>query len=143
MEGEKRLRGTGSCSSSRRRPAGEVKIRLRSGERVLRSGRNDPVNRGDRPPDCCSANKKAGALTHASQESQGRVRLCASPRCCSCRATTINIVHRDISSYRPLSFSVPDSNDGAARGAVVNSPGPSDVMRVNRPGTRPSKREHS
>jgi len=114
-QNEKSLRGT---ESRGRRPAGEAKIRLRSGERVLRSGRNDPVNRGDRPPDRCSANKKASALTHASQESQGRVWLRASPRG-SCRAT-IDIVHRDISSYRPLSFSVPDSNDGA-RGAVVNS----------------------
>lgn len=122
-------------------PVGEVKIGLRFGERVLRSGRNDPVNRGGRPPDRCSASKKASAFTHASQESQGRVRLCASPRG-SCRAT-IDIVHRDISFYRPLSFSVPDSNDGA-RGAVVNSRAlAGDVMRINRPGMRLSERKHA
>lgn len=73
-----------SRSRSHRRPA-KVKIRSRSGERMLRSGRNDRVNRGDRPPDRCSANKKAGAFTHASQESQGRsLAVCTSPRG-SCR----------------------------------------------------------
>lgn len=111
-----------SRSRSHRRPAAKLKIRLRSGERMLRSGRNDRLNRGDRPPDRCSANKKAGAFTHASQESQGRsLTVCISPRG-SCRAT-IDIVHRDISFYRPLSFSVPDSNDGA-HATVVNSRAP-------------------
>lgn len=74
------------------RPAGlasKIKMRLRSGERVLlRSGPNDPVNRGrDRLAGSLvlQIKRETGALTHASQESQGRVRR-ESPWG-SCRAT--------------------------------------------------------
>lgn len=113
--------------------AGDVKIGLRSGERVLRSGRSDPVNRGDCPPDRCPANKKkkrkeknaaARAFTHASQESQGRESGCARrARGASCRAT-IDIVRRDISPYRLLSLSPSQIRMSGARGAVVNSRAP-------------------
>lgn len=91
--------------------AGEVKMRLRSGERAPRSGPNDPVNRGAiASPDRCTANKKASARSPTPlRNPKGESAYVASPRG-SCRATTtIDIVHRYISSYRPLSFSVPDS----------------------------------
>lgn len=98
--------------------AGEVKMRLRSGERAPRSGPNDPVNRGAiASPDRCTANKKASARSPTPlRNPKGESAYVASPRG-SCRAatTTIDIVHRYISSYRPLSFSVPDSTSRGSK----------------------------